>query len=51
MTNTLLVRMFITVRRKIAQDGFLVRRPSTGSERPDLVEWRISVFARDSRDG
>mgnify|MGYP001603492501 CR=1 FL=1 len=36
MTIALLARMFMAVRRKIAQDAFLVRR--------------ISVFARDSRD-
>jgi hypothetical protein len=36
MTIALLVRMFMAVRRKIAQDAFLVKR--------------ISVFARDSWD-
>jgi hypothetical protein len=36
MTIALLVRMFMAVRRTIAQDAFLVKR--------------ISVFARDSRD-
>ena len=51
MTIALLVRMFMAVRRKIAQDWFLVKRPSTSSGRPKPVEGCISVFARDSRDG
>ena len=51
MTIALLVRMFMAVRRKIAQDAFLVKRPSTGSGRPEPVEGRISVSGRDSRDG
>ena len=29
---------------------FLVKRPSTGSGRPEPVEGRISLFAQDSRD-
>ena len=50
MTIALLARMFMAVRRKIARGAFLVKRPSTGSGRPEPVEGCISVSARDSRD-
>jgi len=35
---------------KPPESAFLVKRPSTGSGRPEPVEGRISLFARDSRD-
>jgi hypothetical protein len=35
---------------KSPEIAFLVKRPSTGSGRPEPVEGRISLFARDSRD-
>jgi hypothetical protein len=45
-----LARNIMTVRREIAQYAFLVKRPSTGSGRPEPVEGRISYLACDDTD-